>query len=201
MEMTPTADLSHHITPMRAVSRIINLAFVVSLALTVSISVGRADQTTRIQEKMSGLQERISQWIAAGGDPLAIGFQVAQIGLTESNVHGVAKAISWLRAHFAQPVKVEELAKLAHMSVSSFHQHFRAVTSMSPLQFQKVLRLQEARRLMLSMVDSGTASWRVGYQSPSQFSREYGRLFGSAPTKDIARLRELPNLELPQTAA
>ena len=130
-----------------------------------------------------------------------IGFQVAQIGLTESNVHGVAKAISWLRAHFAQPVKVEELAKLAHMSVSSFHQHFRAVTSMSPLQFQKVLRLQEARRLMLSMVDSGTASWRVGYQSPSQFSREYGRLFGSAPTKDIARLRELPNLELPQTAA
>lgn len=120
-----------------------------------------------------------------------VGVRVAQIGLAESSVHGVAKAVSWLRANFSQAMKVEELAKLAHMSVSSFHQHFKAVTSMSPLQFQKVLRLQEARRLMLStMVDAGTASWRVGYQSASQFSREYGRFFGSAPTKDIARLRE-----------
>ncbi len=120
-----------------------------------------------------------------------IGVRVAQIGLTESNMHGVAKAVSWLRANFFQPMKVEELAKLAHMSVSSFHQHFKSVTSMSPLQFQKVLRLQEARRLMLStMADAGTASWRVGYQSASQFSREYGRFFGRAPTQDIARLRE-----------
>jgi AraC-like DNA-binding protein len=87
-------------------------------------------------------------------------------------------------------MKVEELAELAHMSVSSFHQHFKSVTSMSPLQYQKVLRLQEARRLMLSMMDAGTASWHVGYQSASQFSREYGRFFGNAPTKDIARLRE-----------
>jgi AraC-like DNA-binding protein len=131
-----------------------------------------------------------------------IGVRVAQIGLAESSVHGVAKAVSWLRANFSQPMKVEELAKLAHMSVSSFHQHFKAVTSMSPLQFQKALRLQEARRLMLStMVDAGTASWRVGYQSASQFSREYGRFFGSAPTKDIARLREHSALDLPQFAA
>jgi AraC-like DNA-binding protein len=120
-----------------------------------------------------------------------IGVRVAQIGRVESSVHGVAKAVAWLRANFAHPMKVEELAKLAHMSVSSFHQHFKAVTSMSPLQFQKALRLQEARRLMLStMADAGTASWRVGYQSASQFSREYGRFFGSAPTKDIVRLRE-----------
>jgi AraC-like DNA-binding protein len=120
-----------------------------------------------------------------------VGVRVAQIGLTESSAHGVAKAVSWLRANFSQPMKVEALAELAHMSASSFHQHFKAITSMSPLQFQKALRLQEARRLMLStMVDAGTASWRVGYQSPSQFSREYGRFFGSAPTKDIARLRE-----------
>ena len=117
--------------------------------------------------------------------------RLAQIGLAESGVHGVAKAVAWLRANFSQAMKVDELAKLAHMSVSSFHQHFKAVTSMSPLQFQKAFRLQEARRLMLStMVDAGTASWRVGYQSASQFSREYGRFFGSAPTKDIARLRE-----------
>ncbi|HSB80918.1 MAG TPA: AraC family transcriptional regulator [Candidatus Methylomirabilis sp.] len=128
-----------------------------------------------------------------------IGVRVAQIGLTESSVHGVAKAVSWLRANFSQAMKVEELAKLAHMSVSSFHQHFKAVTSMSPLQFQKVLRLQEARRLMLSMmVDAGTASWRVGYQSASQFSREYGRFFGRAPTKDIASLREHPDVDLTQ---
>ena len=131
----------------------------------------------------------------------SIGVRVAQIGLAESGVHGVAKAVAWLRANFSQAIKIEELAKLAHMSVSSFHQHFKAVTSMSPLQFQKVLRLQEARRLMLSMmVDAGTASWRVGYQSPSQFSREYGRFFWSAPTKDIASLREHSDVDLTQAA-
>ena len=131
-----------------------------------------------------------------------IGVRVAQIGRVESSVHGVAKAVAWLRTNFSQPMKVDELAKLAHMSVSSFHQHFKAVTSMSPLQFQKVLRLQEARRLMLStMVDAGTASWRVGYQSASQFSREYGRFFGCAPTKDIARLRERSALDPTQVAA
>ena len=119
------------------------------------------------------------------------GVRVAQIGLEDSGMNGVAKAVSWLRANFSQPVKVEELAELAHMSVSSFHQHFKSVTSMSPLQYQKTLRLQEARRLMLStMMDASTACWHVGYLSASQFSREYGRFFGSAPTKDIARLRE-----------
>jgi AraC-like DNA-binding protein len=126
-----------------------------------------------------------------------IGVRVAQIGLGESSVNGIAKAVSWLRANFSQPMKVEELAELAHMSVSSFHQHFKSVTSMSPLQFQKMLRLQEARRLMLStMMDAGTASSHVGYASASQFSREYGRFFGSAPTKDIARLREYSTQDL-----
>jgi AraC-like DNA-binding protein len=119
------------------------------------------------------------------------GVRVAQLGLAESNVHNVAKALSWLRANFSEPMKVEALAKLVHMSASSFHQHFKAVTSMSPLQFQKVLRLQEARRLMLSMMmDVSTASLQVGYLSVSQFSREYNRFFGSSPTKDIARLHE-----------
>lgn len=127
-----------------------------------------------------------------------IGVRVAQIGLTESSIHGIAKAVSWLRANFCQPMKVEELADLAHMSVSSFHQHFKSVTSMSPLQYQKVLRLQEARRLMLStMMDASTASWEVGYVSASQFSREYSRFFGSAPTRDIARLREHSAIDLP----
>ena len=118
-----------------------------------------------------------------------IGVRVAQMGFAESSLHRVAKAVSWLRANFSQPMKVEELAELVHMSVSSFHEHFKSVTSMSPLQYQKVLRLQEARRLMLStMTDAGAASQRVGYLSASQFSREYSRFFGSAPTKDIAKL-------------
>jgi len=119
-----------------------------------------------------------------------IGVRVAQMGFAESSLHRVAKAISWLRANFSQPIKVEDLAGLVHMSVSSFHEHFKSVTSMSPLQYQKVLRLQEARRLMLyTMMDAGTASQHVGYLSASQFSREYSRFYGSAPTKDIARLR------------
>jgi AraC-like DNA-binding protein len=120
-----------------------------------------------------------------------IGARVAQMGFAESSLDRVAKAISWLRTNYHQPMKVEELAELVHMSVSSFHEHFKSVTAMSPLHYQKVLRLQEARRLMLSaVIDAGTASQRVGYLSASQFSREYSRFFGSAPTRDIARLRQ-----------
>jgi len=120
-----------------------------------------------------------------------IGIRVAQMGFAESSVNRVAKAISWLRNNYSQPIKVEELAELVNMSASSFHEHFKSVTSMSPLQYQKVLRLQEARRLMLSsMMDASMASQRVGYLSPSQFSREYSRFFGSAPARDIARLRQ-----------
>jgi AraC-like DNA-binding protein len=120
-----------------------------------------------------------------------IGRRVAQIGQPRSGVRRVADAVSWIRAHFAQPVTVEEMAATVHMSGSSFHQQFKAVTSLSPLQYQKVLRLHEARRLMLfQRMDASRASHRVGYLSPSQFSREYSRFFGSAPIKDIARLRD-----------
>jgi AraC-like DNA-binding protein len=120
-----------------------------------------------------------------------LGARVAQIGLKDSGLNGVSKAVSWLRHNFTQPVKMENLAKLANMSASTFHAHFKSVTSMSPLQFQKVLRLQEARRLMFSsMMDAGLASQQVGYVSASQFSREYGRFFGGTPTRDIAKLRE-----------
>ena len=103
----------------------------------------------------------------------------------------VAQAVSWVRENYDRPLDVERLAARVHMSVSHFHQQFKAVTSMSPLQFQKVLRLHEAPRLMLArMMDAGSACRQVGYLSASQFSREYGRFFGSAPTKDISRLRE-----------
>jgi AraC-like DNA-binding protein len=120
-----------------------------------------------------------------------IGNRVAQIGQPKSGVHRVAEAVSWIREHFAQPVTVEEMAASVHMSASAFHQSFKAVTSMSPLQYQKVMRLHEARRLMLFQeMDAKDACHRVGYLSPSQFSREYRRFFGNAPTRDIARLRE-----------
>jgi AraC-like DNA-binding protein len=120
-----------------------------------------------------------------------IGTRVAQIGAPKSGVQRIAQAVSFIRTHFAQPVTVDEMAACVHMSESAFHQRFKAVTSMSPLQFQKVLRLNEARRLMLfEQLDAGDACHRVGYLSASQFTREYGRFFGSAPTRDVARLRE-----------
>jgi AraC-like DNA-binding protein len=121
----------------------------------------------------------------------AVGPRVAQIGQPKSGVQRIGEAVCWIRAHFAQPITVEEMAGSVHMSGSSFHERFKAVTSLSPLQYQKVLRLHEARRLMLfQKMDASDASHRVGYLSPSQFSREYARFFGSAPTKDIARVRE-----------
>ncbi|MBI1754220.1 MAG: AraC family transcriptional regulator [Acidobacteria bacterium] len=119
----------------------------------------------------------------------SLGQRLAMIGQEESRLHRISKAVSWVRSHFDQPLDVERLATLVHMSVSSFHQHFKAVTELSPLQYQKALRLQEARRLMLlSKLDAGSAGRKVGYQSVSQFTREYGRYFGNAPTKDIALL-------------
>lgn len=120
-----------------------------------------------------------------------MGARIALIGWSESSLQKMAKAVSWLRANYDQPVDVAELAALVNMSVSSFHRQFKAVTSMSPLQYQKTLRLQEARRLMLTtMLDAGSASRRVGYVSASQFSREYARFFGAAPIRDIQRLRK-----------
>ena len=119
------------------------------------------------------------------------GWRLAQIGLEDSQVTRIAKAVAWLRDNYTQPMRVETLAELAHMSVSTFHARFKAVTTLSPLHYQKALRLQQARRLMLvEMLDASQAAQRVGYLSASQFSREYARYFGSAPTKDIARLLE-----------
>jgi AraC-like DNA-binding protein len=119
------------------------------------------------------------------------GRRVVQIGNPKSGVQQIAEAVTWIREQFAQPVTVEDMARTVHMSASSFHQRFKAITSMSPLQYQKVLRLHEARRLMLfQSMDASDACRRVGYVSASQFSREYSRFFGSAPVRDIARLRE-----------
>ncbi len=116
------------------------------------------------------------------------GNRLAQLGRVEPN--RIGRVIAWIRAHFDQAIRIGDMAELAHMSTSSLHEHFKALTSMSPLQFQKTLRLQEARRLMLSTgMDAGLACQRVGYVSPSQFSREYTRHFGNTPTGDMLRLR------------
>jgi AraC-like DNA-binding protein len=117
----------------------------------------------------------------------ALLWQLASVG---SQSHRIARSIQWLKAHFAQPLRVDDLAELVQMSPSRFHYHFRQLTSMSPLQFQKWLRLNDARRLMLTeQLDAATAAFRVGYESPSQFSREYSRQFGAPPRRDIERLR------------
>ncbi len=103
----------------------------------------------------------------------------------------IAEAIARLRKDFDQPLRIEDLAREFGMSVSGFHQHFRAVTALSPLQFQKHLRLQEARRLMLGEgLDAASAGYRVGYGDASHFTREYKRLFGAPPMHDVERLRE-----------
>ncbi|CAG1019105.1 HTH-type transcriptional regulator CdhR [Burkholderiaceae bacterium] len=116
--------------------------------------------------------------------------RLRQIAAVGSQSHRVAKAIDWLKLHYAEPLRIEELAARVQMSASTLHHHFRQLTAMSPLQYQKWLRLNEARRLMLSEgADAAAAAFGVGYESPSQFSREYARLFGAPPRRDVEALR------------
>lgn len=118
------------------------------------------------------------------------GMRLRQIALAGAPTYRIARAIRWLKDHFADPLRVESLADQVGMSVSSFHQHFKNVTAMTPLQYQKRMRLQEARNLMLGeKLDAAEAAFRVGYESPSQFSREYRRMFGAPPRQDVAALK------------
>ncbi|MBE1473933.1 AraC family transcriptional regulator [Actinophytocola algeriensis] len=119
------------------------------------------------------------------------GGMVRQIGLADSGLTHVSRAIRWIRDHYASPLRIADLARLAGMSESAFHRRFREVTTMSPLQFQKRIRLQEARSLLIARPgDVAAVGHVVGYDSPSQFNREYRRLFGAPPGQDAARLRE-----------
>src|SRR5712692_1662378 len=123
---------------------------------------------------IGGQGARLSHILASGGD-----------------TRRISKAIGHLRKHFDEQLKMEEIARELGMSVSGFHHHFKSVTSMSPLQFQKHLRLQEARRLMLGEdLDAASAAYRVGYHDASHFNREYKSLFGVPPMRDVQRLRE-----------
>jgi transcriptional regulator GlxA family with amidase domain len=116
---------------------------------------------------------------------------IAQMAIAGSNTHKVGQIIRHIKTRIAEPILVEELASMANMSASSFHQHFKAVTAMSPVQYQKRLRLTEARQLLLAgNSDAASAAYRVGYQSVSQFSREYARMFGAPPIRDVEALRQ-----------
>lgn len=113
-----------------------------------------------------------------------------QIALADGKLGQINRAISWIKTHYREPFRIEDLASEARMSSSALHHHFKEVTTMSPLQYQKRLRLQEARRLILGTpLDAAAAGFSVGYDSPSQFSREYSRLFGAPPRRDMERLK------------
>ncbi len=113
---------------------------------------------------------------------------IAQVGVTDSNAQKIIRSINWLKSNFHETVKVEELAEISNMSSSSFYNYFKSLTSMSPLQYQKLLRLEAARSLLINQgLDVSTACYKVGYSSVSQFSREYSRQFGHPPSKDTSR--------------
>ena len=139
------------------------------------------------------LIEREILWRLLNGEQ---GGRVRQIGLADSRLAQVSHAIRHIRERYAQALSVDELAAVAAMSVSSFHRHFRAVTAMTPIQFQKQIRLQEARtRLLADASDVAAVGFAGGYDSASQFSREYSRMFGAPPGRDVARLRLVAPLE------
>ena len=128
------------------------------------------------------IEQEILYRVLSGQD----GARLLSIATSESRSNRIARAVSWLRENFHRTLRIEELADHVGMSASSLHHHFKAVTAMTPVQFQKKLRLHEARRLMLlEGLDVGSAGHRVGYQSPSQFSREYSRLYGVSPLRDV----------------
>lgn len=133
------------------------------------------------------IKREIVYRLLAGGEGARLGHLVAS---TRGDTRRISRAIGRLRERYHEPLKIEEIARQCGMSVSGFHHHFKSVTSMSPLQFQKQIRLQEARRLMLGEdLDAASAGHRVGYEDPAYFSRDYKKLFGAPPQRDIARLR------------
>lgn len=124
------------------------------------------------------------------------GSKIRQLGVVGSKTQRIGKVVDHLQKEYAEPLKVTDLARMANMSPSAFHLHFRRVTNMSPLQYQKQIRLQEARRILsVETTDAASVAFKVGYESPSQFSREYRRLFGQPPMRDMERLRMLETVQ------
>lgn len=158
------------------------------VAATASRLMRLLESPTALAVLQGQLLREMHYWLLAGRHGPAI----RNLGMAGSNVQRVSRAIAMIRADYARPLRIDCLAEAAGMSPSSLHQHFKAVTSLSPLQFQKQLRLIEARRKMLNEgASASTAAHSVGYESVPQFTREYGRMFGTPPTRDIrqAKLR------------
>lgn len=170
-----------------------------------------AKQSVGIGKVTAALQEPFARLIALMNEPEAITVMapliqkeihyrllqsdqvplLRQIAAVDSHGYRIANAIDWLKVNYSSQLRIEELAERVQMSASTFHHYFRQLTAMSPLQYQKWLRLSEAKRLMLNEhQDAASAAFQVGYESPSQFSREYSRLFGSPPKRDIQNHRQ-----------
>ncbi|MFN3836389.1 MAG: AraC family transcriptional regulator N-terminal domain-containing protein [Brevundimonas sp.] len=200
--------------PYRALSFDLNPATIAGLMLEIDTPAA-SDQppptgihVTRLEDELLELMSRLLRLLDRPGEIAVMtpmierelvwrllhsrhAATVRQIGSTESRLSGVGRAINWIRAHYTEPMRLEALSDLAGMSLSTFHRHFRTVTTMSPLQFHKQVRLQEARARLLSGGDGAAETgFAVGYDSPSQFSREYARQFGLPPARDAARMRE-----------
>jgi AraC-like DNA-binding protein len=150
--------------------------------------IGLMDTPEDIPFLAMHIQEEILYRLLCGEQ----GEYLRRIALSGTQTNRVAKAISWLKQNYMAPLRVEQLAEIATMGVSTLHHHFRAMTAMSPLQYQKHLRLHHARELMLSeAADAATAAFRVGYESPTQFNREYRRMFGAPPMRHIKAIQQL----------
>lgn len=172
-----------------------------------SVVTGRGLRVTRISDSILDATLRLVRLLASPADtpvlaPLAmreicyrvltgeLGPRLRELAVTDSHTQRIARAIELIRRSFMEPLRIQDIAGRVHMSPSSLHHHFKAVTAMTPLQFQKQLRLHEARRLLLAEgLDATSAGHRVGYESPSQFSRDYRRLFGAPPRREIAQHR------------
>jgi len=170
----------------------------VSVGLTLNeMTAGLLDAATRLVtlldtpediEALGPLAVREVFYRLLSGSSGGVIYAITQ---SDSRQGQIARTIIWIRAHFKEVFRIDEVARIAGMSRSTFHDHFKAVTAMSPLEFRNQLRMQEARRLMVSDgMDAASAGYQVGYDSPSQFSRDYLRVFGAAPAKDANRFRQ-----------
>jgi AraC-like DNA-binding protein len=171
--------------------------FVANIDDELAGSVGRLlqllDNPTAIPVLRPSIVREIYYWLLTGPH----GAEFARLAVPDGHARRIASAIRLLRGNFDKVVRIDELASAARMSPSSFHQHFKALTSMTPVQYQKQLRLLEARRLMQSDdLNVAAAAYQVGYESPSQFSREYARMFGTPPKRDALGLRGIPYVEI-----
>lgn len=174
-------------TPPRPVDRALFVARTELPLLDALLRLLRLLDTPDEIDVIAPLILREISFRALGGD---LGYRLRDLVVADGGGHRVGRAIDLIKTRYAEPLSIEELAGAAHLSVSALHHRFKAATSLSPLQFQKTLRLHEARRLMLSEgLEAAAAAHRVGYESASQFSREYRRLFGAPPRREIVALR------------